>query len=770
MIGHILDGRYRVIALLGAGGFGQTYVAENTRLPGNPKCVIKQLKPASTDPNSFVIAKRLFESEAAALVKLGNHNQIPRITDFFAENQEFYLVQDFIEGQTLTKELAPGQKLDETYVIAILNDILPILEFVHQQNTIHRDIKPDNIIRRQEDNKLVLIDFGAVKEQVQALTTVVESQQSTPSIAIGTPGYMPTEQGRGKPRPSSDIYALGMIGIQALTGVYPGNLEEDSRTGEIIWQHLTSVSSELAEVLTKMTRYHFKDRYQSATEVLQTLKQLENKAPAQTRIPSFSTYQKTQVVTDIKTDIKIDVYELTLEWVEAGRTKTQIISEQSLSKNPGTIRIGRDPAQCDIVLSEPTVSGLHVEIFFSQQQHQFWVRNLRESNPPVVNGIPLLHGQVALSQSSVLQLGVMELKVAAITVGQSSTSAKNFQSTKHFIPQASLPVQAVAPTIEPQQLSSPATSNDTNLSQSQTQIWRCIQTLTGHAASVRSVAFSPDGQTIATGSDDNTIKLWHIGSGTLTRTFNPQSGLFQREATWFTSIAISSDGQTLVSGSLDKSIKLWQTNSGNLIRNFKAHSDSIHTIAISLDGQIIVSGSRDNTIKVWNLPTGKLLRTLTGHADLVHSVALSRNGQMLVSGSRDNTIKVWNLLTGKLERTFTGHLDSVRAVAISPDGNTLASASNDKTIQLWHISNGTMIHNLTGHTDWVTGIAISPDGNTLISGSRDKNINLWQLSTGKLIGTLTEHSESLCCVTFSPDGKTIASSSDDGIIKLWQLA
>lgn len=407
MIGQLLDGRYKVIQTLGTGGFGQTYIAENTRLPGSPKCVIKQLKPASTDPNTFAIAKRLFESEAAALVQLGNHSQIPRITDFFAENQEFYLVQDLIEGHTLTKELAPGKKLDEAYVIALLKDVLPILEFVHQQNTIHRDIKPDNIIRRRQDNKLVLIDFGAVKQQVQAGATAVENQQSVNSVAIGTPGYMPTEQARGKPRPSSDIYALGMIGIQALTGLYPNKLEEDSQTGEIVWQHLASVSSGLAEVLTKMTHYHFKDRYQSATEVLQALEQLENQSSAQT-----SRYQKTEAVTQVDTD----VYELTLEWIEAGQTKTRIISEQQVSKNPGTVRIGRDPAQCDIVLSEPTVSGLHVEIFFNQQQKRFYVRSLRQSNPPVVDGKTLQTGEVELNQGSNLRLGQLSMRVTGITL------------------------------------------------------------------------------------------------------------------------------------------------------------------------------------------------------------------------------------------------------------------------------------------------------------------------------------------------------------------
>lgn len=270
-IGQVLDGRYKIVQLLGGGGFGQTYIAENTRIPGHPKCVVKQLRPSSNDPNLFATVKRLFDSEAEMLSRLGSHDRIPRIVDFFDENQEFYLVQELIEGHPLSRELTSGKKLSESYTIALLKDLLPTLEFIHQQNVIHRDIKPDNIIRRDRDGKLVLIDFGAVKE-LQGVTATVAGG----TVAIGTPGYMPTEQGMGRPRPSSDLYALGMICIQALTGRSPLELTEDPNTGDVVWQHLATISPELAALINKMVRYHFKDRYQSATEVLQSLHELDN--------------------------------------------------------------------------------------------------------------------------------------------------------------------------------------------------------------------------------------------------------------------------------------------------------------------------------------------------------------------------------------------------------------------------------------------------------------------------------------------------------------
>lgn len=280
MIGKLLDHRYKVIRVLATGGFGETYIAQDTKRPGNPICVVKHLKPASGDSKIFETAKRLFHSEAETLERLGYHDQIPRLLAYFDDNQEFYLVQEFIEGHTLSEELVPGQTWDEVQVIQLLDEVLSILEFVHQQGVIHRDIKPDNIIRRRSDNRLVLVDFGAVKQlRVGAYPTRTSGIQHSATVAIGTPGYMPTEQGQGKPRPNSDIYALGIIAIQALTGIAPMDLQEDHNTGEIIWQNLAPVSPQLVAILNKMIRYHFKDRYQNATEALQALRTF---APAST--------------------------------------------------------------------------------------------------------------------------------------------------------------------------------------------------------------------------------------------------------------------------------------------------------------------------------------------------------------------------------------------------------------------------------------------------------------------------------------------------------
>ncbi|MEH2114125.1 serine/threonine-protein kinase [Nostoc sp.] len=292
MLGQLLDGRYQVLQVLGGGGFGQTYIAQDTHRPGFPKCVVKHLKPVIRSPEFLETARRLFSSEAETLEQLGNHDQIPRLLAYFEDNQEFFLVQEFIEGHTLKAELLPNQPWTENQVIQLLQQVLGILQFIHSHNVIHRDIKPDNIIRRQQDDKLVLIDFGAVKQVQTQLLTI--PGQTGATIIIGTPGYMSTEQGQGKPRPNSDIYSLGIIGIQSLTGLHPINFEEDPDTGEISWQHQANVSFGLASVLSKMVLHHFKQRYQSAAEVLQVLAQ-SLQPPSFTQPPQASLSQPNSI-------------------------------------------------------------------------------------------------------------------------------------------------------------------------------------------------------------------------------------------------------------------------------------------------------------------------------------------------------------------------------------------------------------------------------------------------------------------------------------------
>ncbi len=271
MLGRTLGGRYQVQETLGGGSFGQTYLAVDIHRPERPQCVVKHLKPAKRDPEFLPKARSLFEREAVMLEKLGNHDQIPRLLAYFEEKQEFYLVQEYIPGHLLRKELPEGCRWSEEQVTQLLQDILSILTFINQFNVIHRDIKPENIIRRQQDGRLVLIDFGAVKQLRKELSS--DPHQPLPvggTIAIGTPGYMAPEQAQGRPRANSDLYALGMIGIEAFIGKNPTQFTQTAQ-GEIDWQEEVPVSPVLGDVLQQMVRYHFQYRYQSAEDVLKEL-------------------------------------------------------------------------------------------------------------------------------------------------------------------------------------------------------------------------------------------------------------------------------------------------------------------------------------------------------------------------------------------------------------------------------------------------------------------------------------------------------------------
>ena len=269
--GKILDFRYKIIKVLGAGGFSETYVAEDTKRPGNPLCVVKQLKPATHKSQQLKIARRLFNAEAKTLEKLGNHSQIPQLLAYFEEEEEFYLVQEYIIGHPLSHEMISGKKVDEVSVIHIMRDLLRTLAFVHANEVIHRDIKPNNIIRRNSDGQLVLIDFGAVKE---VSAQQLENQEQTSfTIGIGTKGYAPNEQCFGNPQFSSDVYAVGMIAIKALTGIPPHKIEK-ADNGELSWVNNVSINPNLAEIITKMVLNNHQERYQSASEALIDLEEL----------------------------------------------------------------------------------------------------------------------------------------------------------------------------------------------------------------------------------------------------------------------------------------------------------------------------------------------------------------------------------------------------------------------------------------------------------------------------------------------------------------
>ncbi len=288
-------------------------------------------------------------------------------------------------------------------------------------------------------------------------------------------------------------------------------------------------------------------------------------------------------------------------------------------------------------------------------------------------------------------------------------------------------------------------------------------TLTGHDGSVGDVSWSPDGRTLASGSSDDTVKLWDVATRQVKATLTGH-----RSAVL--SVSWSPDGRTLASGSFDDTVKLWDVATGQVKATLTGHDSSVHDVSWSPDGRTLASRSGDNTLKLWDVATGQVKATLTGHGRGVSSVSWSPDGRTLASGSEDSTLKLWDVATGQVRATLKGHGDSVHSVSWSPDGRTLASGSRDRTLKLWDVASEQVKAALTGHGRGVSSVSWSPDGRTLASGSFDDTVKLRDVATGQVRATLKGHGNGVSSVSWSPDGRTLASGSGDTTVKLWEVA
>jgi serine/threonine protein kinase len=656
-------------------GFGVVYEA----FEGFTAKILKVLQEKwNNDPK----AVELFKREYDVLLELSRQNVtgVPRADAYFQYSTRegkilHCLVMEKVEGINLEQWLKQYDKLSQKRAFKWLREITLILDKIHQQNWLHRDIKPPNIMLRNS-GELVLIDFGTAREETQTYHQKVKGQQVT---GITSAGYTANEQQHGQAVIQSDFHALGRTFVHLLTGKHPLEIY-DPINDVLAWREETeNIHPLLLDFIDELMGRLPKNRPANTRVILQRLDEIER----QLKLPPITPNRPSPP-----------------------------------AANPQPVVTQKQPPVIPKINPSPPVSPAPVPKKTPAQP----VKNNNLRNGLIAIGGVLLLGIGVTQGYGYFKSQEVNPQIAPINSPTNKLTTRKKISEHSFLDKTltghSDWVRSVVYSPDGRYLASG--SGDKTIKISGVATGKQLRTLTGHSDTVSSVVYSPDGRYLASGSNDKTIKIWEVATGKQLRTLTGHYGEVY-------SVVYSPDGRYLASGSWDKTIKIWDVVTGKQLRTLTGHSSPVLSVVYSPDGRYLASGSSDKTIKIWEVATGKQLRTLTGHSGSVYSVVYSPDGRYLASGNDDKTIKIWEVATGKQLRTLTGHSDVVRSVVYSPDGRYLASGSDDDTLTIWEVATGNELRTLTGHSETVFSVAYSPDGRYLASGSVDDTIKIWRV-------------------------------------------